>query len=528
MTTTCTACGASQQSGAFCAVCGTPTVASAYQAPEDVRARLEVTTEPEMRESTRRASAEMLRAASAASRPGDESQPPLAGVGRRAAAYVLDVVTLSVLAGIVGGVVAVATGVPDAMAGAAEATTAMGAQAAAAEVVAALLPVYGVVGLVSLLGWVGLAAWEGTTGRTVGNSLLGIRTVAADGGGPVGVGRDLLRWLVLAACGVLPLVGTVLVLVSPTFDSSGRRQGWHDKAARSVVRDVRGVAPRSFAPASGVSGVPSPHVPGAPPATVVGGGAPDADPWAFPAGGREQGGIITGIPGSGPAAAAQPAQAPQAPAEDPATPSLADTRLGTVTAPAAGTSTAQPAPQSPPSPEPPSQAPAVPAPVVPAAPPAPAPSPVAPADAVLGGAAAPGADELEDLEATRFSVSSRRSTGDGTAPPRIVVEVDAGHRVTVASRTLVGRNPQQDDGAPAVLLRVDDPSRSVSKTHLELAPSPDGLRVTDLGSTNGSAVITPGGAVQELVAGSPVTVTAGWVVQAGARRLTVVGQDAGA
>ncbi|MGE9347831.1 FHA domain-containing protein, partial [Isoptericola variabilis] len=159
------------------------------------------------------------------------------------------------------------------------------------------------------------------------------------------------------------------------------------------------------------------------------------------------------------------------------------------------------------------------------APPAPAAEPLAPAPAAPG---APLPDDLEDLEATRFSVSSRRSPGDGSVPPRIVVEIDPERRVHVATRTLVGRQPQQDGGAPATLLRVEDPTRSVSKTHLELVPTAQGLQVMDLGSTNGSAVIAPGGAVQELVVGRPVTVAAGWVVQAGARRLTVVGQDAGA
>ncbi|MFE6969084.1 RDD family protein [Isoptericola sp. NPDC057653] len=494
MTTTCTACGATEQSGAFCSVCGTPTVATAYRAPAasgPPTGSLEVTTEPELRERTRRAPAGLVQAAAGAPgvAPGRPAEPPLAGVGRRAGAYLLDLLTLSVLSGIVATVVVVATRLPARVADLAAATTTMGQAAAAQELMGAYTVVALVSGLVGLAGWVGLALWDGLAGRTVGNSLLGIRTVSAEGGGPIGAGRGLLRWLVLALSGVVPLVGTVLVLVSPTFDASGRRQGWQDKAARSLVRDVRNETPRSFAPAS-------PASPGGAPAPAAGA---SPDPWAFPGGeGREQlpaGGVITGVPGSA---------APAGTAGD----GLSGIEAHTVHRGAPGTPAA---PAGPVPPATPVQA--------PAQPPAPLPAPVQPA---------PEADDLEDLEATRFSVSSRRSAGDGSAPPRIVVEVDPDRRVHVATRTLVGRAPQQDGGAPATLLRVDDATRSVSKTHLELVPSAGGLQVTDLGSTNGSAVIDPAGAVQELSAGRPVTVGAGWVVQAGARRLTVVGQDAGA
>ncbi|MFC7877928.1 RDD family protein [Isoptericola sp. NPDC057391] len=482
MTTTCTACGASGQSGAFCSVCGTPTVATAYRTPGPPTGSLEVTTEPELRERTRRAPDDLAGGA----RRG-AAEPPLAGVGRRAGAYVIDLLALSLVAGVAVAATALAVRLPARVADAAAATTAMGAEAAVRDAASAYLVVSLVGAAVSVLGWAGLALWDGLAGRTLGNIVLGIRTFSADGGGPVGAGRGLLRWLVLALCGVVPLAGTVLVLVSPTFDSSGRRQGWHDKAARSVVRDVRGASPRSFAPAS-------PSAPG--PAAERSAPAPE-DLWAFPAGQPATGGLITGVPGAAAAGAdAPPEGGVEAQTVHRATPDA-------FVAPAPAPAPAEPAPAPVPAPDP--------APVPVARPEAPEP-----------------ADDLDDLEATRFSVSSRRSAGDESLPPRIVVEVAPNRRVHVAARTLVGRQPQQDGGAPATLVRVEDPTRSVSKTHLELLPSAGGLQVTDLGSTNGSAVIAPGGQVQELVAGRPVTVAAGWVVQAGERRLTVVGQDAGA
>ncbi|MCA5895064.1 RDD family protein [Isoptericola sp. NEAU-Y5] len=513
MTTTCGACGAAEQSGAFCTVCGTPTGVG----PQPGLSAGQEATEPEMREATRRGATLAPPAAAPA------TEPPLAGVGRRAGAYLLDVLAVSIVSGVVAGILAVVTGVGEAMSALAEATTVMGATAASNELAGALAVVYGVAGLVSLAGWVLLALLDGLTGATLGNRLLGIRTVALDGGGPVGAGRGLLRWLVLAGAGVLPLLGTVLVLVSPTFDATGRRQGWHDKAGRSVVRDVRGVPPRTFAPASAGPGVAAAASAGAARA-----GAPVPDPWAFPEAARDQGGLVTGVPGSS-AAGTPPAQPdPQGAGHGgpagAAGPGLYDADPHTVhRAPvrADGAGTAAPATPATPA-QPPAQRPVAQQPFLqqPAAP-----RPVAPAPAAPPHAVAPAADaeDLEDLEATRFSVSSRRSSGDGTMPPRIVVEIDPGRRVTVASRTLVGRNPQQDGAAPATLLSVPDATRSVSKTHLELVPTPEGLQARDLGSTNGSAVIAPDGTVHELVAGIPVTVTAGWVVQAGARRITVVG-----
>lgn len=539
MTTTCTACGAPDQDGAFCAVCGTPTVVSPYRprpgrpAGETEASRIEATTEPELHGRTQRAPADVLRATAAAAAA---TEPPLAGVGRRAGAYVLDLLAVSVLALVAAVVTGLATGVTEKTSAVAEASTQMGATAATAELAGALAVVYLVAGVVSLLCWVGLAVWEGRTGRTVGNSLLGVRTVAAADGGPVGVGRDLLRWLVLAACGILPVVGTVLVLVSPTFDSSGRRQGWHDKAARSVVRDVRGGTPPSFAPASPAAPEPAGRV-----TPVPGSPAPEAatpDPWAFPESRQAGGtGLITGVPGTG--GAGQRTEHTGAGVGADVDPSTVHRHTAADPADPAGTAPTQVQPAVPPSVGSPAAPPAVP-PAAPAAasqpvrpePAAPEPLPpvvAEPAAPVVAEPAAPQPEEdLEDLEATRFSVSSRRGPGDGSVPERIVVELDGDRRVPVDGRTLVGRNPQQDDGEPAAFLRLEDPTRSVSKTHLELSPTGQGLRVTDLGSTNGSAVIAPDGTVQELRPGSPVTVSGGWVVQAGARRLTVVGADAGA
>ena len=75
----------------------------------------------------------------------------------------------------------------------------------------------------------------GVRTQTLGHQAAGIRVVDVRTGAPIGFGRGLLRWLVLAVTGELCTLG----YWSPFFDSQ-RRQGWHDKAANSVVIPAAG------------------------------------------------------------------------------------------------------------------------------------------------------------------------------------------------------------------------------------------------------------------------------------------------
>jgi uncharacterized RDD family membrane protein YckC len=70
----------------------------------------------------------------------------------------------------------------------------------------------------------------GLTGRTVGHRAAGLRVVDVETGAHIGVARAAARWVVLAATGAVFTLG----YWSPFFDAT-RRQGWHDKAVRSVV-----------------------------------------------------------------------------------------------------------------------------------------------------------------------------------------------------------------------------------------------------------------------------------------------------
>jgi hypothetical protein len=85
-----------------------------------------------------------------------------------------------------------------------------------------------------------------------------------------------------------------------------------------------------------------------------------------------------------------------------------------------------------------------------------------------------------------------------------------GSAVPVARAVFIGRNPARTPDRPgADLLPIDDPARSLSKTHALLELETGALFVHDLGSTNGIAVAEPGA--------EPVAVEPGvrWAVPAG-------------
>lgn len=76
-------------------------------------------------------------------------------------------------------------------------------------------------------------------GQTVGKMALNIRVRDADGGGPIGVGRGVVRGLVAVLPSQVPFVGFIWALLDglwPLWDP--KRQALHDKAANSVVVDA--------------------------------------------------------------------------------------------------------------------------------------------------------------------------------------------------------------------------------------------------------------------------------------------------
>ena len=91
-----------------------------------------------------------------------------------------------------------------------------------------------------------------------------------------------------------------------------------------------------------------------------------------------------------------------------------------------------------------------------------------------------------------------------------------GERAQVVGRGLIGRMPV----APANetwdhLIVVNDPSKTVSKTHLRVEALAEGLMVTDLDSANGTVVSMPGIAAERLAPHERVILMSGATVGIG-------------
>ncbi|HEU4668398.1 MAG TPA: RDD family protein [Arthrobacter sp.] len=316
-----------------------------------------------------------------------------------------------------------------------------------------------------------VAGIEARTGKTPGNLLMGIRSADNDGYAP-GAGPVFLRGLITGAGILVALLAAVLVVVfkwfgpallilaplllagaawavlvvvSNTWDRNGRLRGWHDKAAKALVFDVK--AGRNPIATGGIQG-----------------------PYSF------------------------------APLDLPP--------VQQVLSPVAGASAASPPVQAPPSQTMPYTAPApiMPSPLTP--PPAPA---AASASAAVGG----GQHHVdEDVERTQV-----RPGAGGPVPVAVLrIRLDDGRDFQLDRSVLVGRNPVGQSGEQhAQLLAVEDPGRSISKTHLHLLTDGAGIWVTDRNSTNGSAVTTPNGARTPLAPGVPTFVTPGSSVHFGDR-----------
>jgi uncharacterized RDD family membrane protein YckC len=127
------------------------------------------------------------------------TNPPGAGWCNQCGARFLDALLVGVVAGVVGGLL----GLPDN--------------------VGRLLT------LVAMIGYETLMLANG--GQTLGKMLLGLRVVRTDLAPPA-VQDGLVRSLVIDLLGIVPLAWLVLAVV---IERHPRRQGWHDRAAGTLV-----------------------------------------------------------------------------------------------------------------------------------------------------------------------------------------------------------------------------------------------------------------------------------------------------
>jgi hypothetical protein len=95
-----------------------------------------------------------------------------------------------------------------------------------------------------------------------------------------------------------------------------------------------------------------------------------------------------------------------------------------------------------------------------------------------------------------------------------VLVISDGQRVPATGPGLIGRNPPRRDPAVTVIA-VNDPSQSISKTHLEYGLADGRLWVKDRGSTNGSRWLRPGQPPVPLAPGEAVFVSPGETIEFG-------------
>ncbi len=391
-----------------------------------------------------------------------------ASLGKRLLARVIDLVAALVLGGglLLGGLVG---------------------QYRAAEPAISTVTVVGAV----LLGGHALVQWWllASRGYTLGRVLTGLRVLTADEGRPIGLGRALVRELVVAASWLLPVVGAVLLGVSAASDRTDRRRGWQDRAASDVVFDVNiGVDP--------VQVPPTPRQATERLQSLLG----DAERRRHrdaPRRVASAGGPARAAAASGGATAVEDAKAPDHAREDEPAPVDADERR---VAPMAER------------PTPPQVAGAR---VVPSAP--------------YEQRSSTSYRALDDdVEHTRLRQARTKvayaPTRAQTRPRATLLLWD--NRVVVLEGTaLVGRNPSPREGEalPVQVIAVVDRGRSVSKTHLAIGVDPDGVWLKDRNSTNGTVVTLEDGQQILCAPEQKVRVPVGASVAFGDYWLTVAG-----
>ncbi|MGP9539775.1 RDD family protein [Brachybacterium sp. AOP43-C2-M15] len=122
-------------------------------------------------------------------------------------------------------------------------------------------------------------------------------------------------------------------------------------------------------------------------------------------------------------------------------------------------------------------------------------------------------DSLGDLEQTRISAVQL------PAVKKLRLITDDGAERLVEKPVVVGRNPSAT--GDEVLFVMKDDTRSVSKTHLRIDGTGEDVTVTDLGSTNGSAIEREDGTRESLVPNTPMVLPTGAKVTLGDRTVSV-------
>ncbi|MCX5410599.1 RDD family protein [Streptomyces sp. NBC_00059] len=160
----------------------------------------------------------------------------VASMGRRLGARAIDAAVIGVLYGILS-----AIGLAGAL-GIAESADDCGSymdpgyqdcvNEASAGIIATMLGMVLIFALITLLyEWLMISF----LGATVGKMAVGLRVVKENTGQNPGIGAGFIRYIIPIVGVFLCYIGALLVYLSPFFDNSGKLQGWHDRAAGTLV-----------------------------------------------------------------------------------------------------------------------------------------------------------------------------------------------------------------------------------------------------------------------------------------------------
>jgi hypothetical protein len=115
-----------------------------------------------------------------------------------------------------------------------------------------------------------------------------------------------------------------------------------------------------------------------------------------------------------------------------------------------------------------------------------------------------------ELPAFRPAAPGAAIAAEPPAPEQWRLTLPDGSTLTVEGPLLLGRDPVRfEPWSDAKIVKLDDPAKSVSKTHAAIEVGAQGLTVTDLHSTNGVFVVPPGAAEVAVGPGESTQVAAG-------------------
>ena len=336
---------------------------------------------------------------------------------------------------------------------------------------------------------VALVVWEARTGLTVGHAALRLRTARDDRPWSPGAGRELARAAMVGAGTLLGVVGGWVVVGSGGLDRTGRGRTWADRAAKTVVVRVADVS-QPAAVGRATAGQAGFELGGQTDGTALAVTQAHQEPRALPA--------------------RQPGTLPRPVVPGPADPSAARPRRMMVGLPPAGPSTAPVAPRPVvprPVPSPGAQLPAAPGSQPPSAPSGArlsAAPPAVPAPPAVSGTSAlppvlPGPPAAErrawpravPQTAAQLAAPTPAATPLTRPDVTVLLVLDTGQRdqLQFGASVVLGRDPVPQVPGDRVVA-VHDDAGTVSKNHLRVEYAPDGVWLTDLGSTNGTQLLT--------------------------------------